>query len=167
MTFTTETVSKAIHEAVADKGPDYVYPGWESIGCTYGEGQFGGDYAPSCIVGHVIAALDIEAFKVIAEAETLAGESCGVSLINQGWDYIAEDGEETTPNLGIPPEAEGALALAQTAQDGGLTWGEALSFFDRSLEVESEADRDYLLAELNAATRKKFVESRGYGGQEI
>lgn len=131
MTFTTDAVTEALHKIVAEKGADYVYPGARGT-CMYSER----DGSPSCIVGHVVAVLEPEAFEKIVEIEAAEGESTDARALLGGWgvDYDWETGDyrmKTPALVEYDNEVSNALELAQRAQDGGLTWGEAQEYFDR------------------------------------
>lgn len=130
---TIERARELLVEAVEEKGADYIYPLWDSpnIECLYGnyadpqnisyndsfEEQ--GCDGPGCIVGHVLV-------KAGVSQETLyQNEGTGaVSLVAklQGSDQFR----------GTP--LSNALSAAQSKQDNGSTWGEALEAFDLYLK---------------------------------
>jgi hypothetical protein len=140
--FTTDAVTEALHKIVAEKGEDYIYPnGISGRTCFYAQGG-----APSCIVGHVIAALEPEAFREIAAAERVAGSFGAIEAVN-GFEYGDEiDNYSSTPHLTSDETLEQALSAAQTAQDGGMTWGEAMNAYDRIVGGEPSWK---VLAEVN------------------
>lgn len=121
--FTKTAVLQTLEEIVAETGPDFVYQ-WRNDGgigssCTYADSE--GE--PSCIVGRVIAKLDPELFKAVAEAEERKGSSWSVSAF--------PDDEFGTKVCGVPTlpasdEVRRILRAAQSTQDGGRPYGEAL-----------------------------------------
>lgn len=153
MTLEINAVSEALERIVAEKGEDYVYP-LAGDDCVYAEKTSDG-YVPSCIVGHVVAALDAEAFKNAAEYEQVNGESGGVSDFFQygfyygddrnDWGEYPEESEEYQPGIIHDEVLTSALQIAQTTQDYGFTWGEALENYravlaDPSRFMEIDAD---------------------------
>ena len=109
--FTLDDVLNATRKIVEERGGDYVYDS-ESHGCVYAVGG-----TPSCLVGHVINALDPEAFASLAEMEADRIMSMPVAELRDG-DWLAEDFWSD--------DAEVAMQAAQDAQDSGLTWGQAV-----------------------------------------
>ncbi len=142
-------VVEALHRAVAEKGEDYVYPaassGYRGGACVYSERNEAGEAYPSCIVGHVIAALDPEEFQAIVEYEQRMDESFSVNELIQGkhGSYEIEYGGNRYAEAFVPAllmedaDVESALSIAQSLQDSGCTWGEAQEGFDRVLAGES------------------------------
>lgn len=110
-----EDVLLATKRAMVEKGADFIYKlaereqrmeqGYSSqdVECLYFEED---TKQPSCIVGHVIADLDLPHPK----------EGIGV-------DSYYEDLRQRGINL--DDRAENFLSYAQAAQDKGLPWGEA------------------------------------------
>lgn len=114
-TFSDEAISKTIHEVVAEYGEDYVYRSPEANSqCVYAVGG-----SPSCLVGHVIARLDPESFKAISESELNT---------RSVYSLVGEFGGFQVSDLAVS-----ALAAAQTEQDLGFEWGQALAAFDREM----------------------------------
>lgn len=111
MTYTNEQVIAAIKKAVEAKGQDYVYPRGLGGRCDYSR-----DGEPSCIVGHVFNYLDTELFEKVVRSERHLGFSPQLLAIES----IRED--LTSAQLH-------ALRKAQSIQDAGGTWGEALAAF--------------------------------------
>lgn len=123
MSITYEDAARALDEAVKEKGADYLYEPPSGDVCSYSDREGN----PSCIVGHVIAKLNPEAFQKIAENE---------------WYTLYDDEEDTYPivkeanvrhieltfgvELGFTDKAENLLLLAQDRQDRGIHWGEAV-----------------------------------------
>lgn len=133
MTITLEQAKKALHEAVEQKGADYVYQSPDSYleECAYSTTPDQGS-APSCIVGHVIAKLDPETFAKIVETEWSFNEGDQDnewgSSTPAHWDvYTRSVGELTGefPDLFADPDTVNLMAQAQYYQDVGHTWGEA------------------------------------------
>lgn len=114
--FTREEVTAAIEEAVAEKGNDYIYPNYD-YGCSYADEN--GE--PSCIVGHVVAKLDPEKFAAVVDLEDGPGGS---------WPVYRRSDYEFQKVVGFgdifDDETIRALSAAQSRQDKGDTWGEAL-----------------------------------------
>lgn len=131
MTFTRQEVLDAANKAIAEKGADYVYPRASTAGNGYGS-KDGPVYAegdsPSCLVGHVIYALDPEAFAHLAAVEARNGSEAADQLT---WFHYGEHGEEATygylPEDFWDSEAEALMTLAQSHQDHGIPWGDALA----------------------------------------
>ena len=105
---TKEDALRALEEAVAEKGEDYIYQytdsdDWRSYTCTYvraGE--------PDCMIGNALHRLGVPLDAFAPHEE-------------KAFDRIADD---VAP--GIEEEAVRALRAAQSVQDQGRTWGEAL-----------------------------------------
>lgn len=109
---TFEEALAGLEKAIAAKGPEYVYRPLlvdETEGrtaCMYFEPDTG---APSCIVGHVLA-------------------DHGFTLESVG----AANSEETVKSLSarrilsLDERTETLLWQAQSRQDSGITWGEAV-----------------------------------------
>lgn len=148
--FTRDAVSEALHKAVETKGADYVYPDW-NFGCHYADAE--AEYqAPSCIVGHVVAALDPELFQNWAEYERQAqGDSFSVrdAMYGDEYDYaevLDEDGlwvgvgeaQKFRKALSADDRTRDALLAAQRVQDLGQPWGDAQEAFDRVMAGEGE-----------------------------
>jgi hypothetical protein len=132
--FNRTTVTAELERVVAEYGEDYVYPK-AGYTCSYSEsGQ------PSCIVGHVIAALNPEAFAKIAELEDLTGASgSATSIVLGNWEHTdwasSTDEDEDLGAITLTEDGRLASALneAQRQQDAGATWGVALSAFYTAL----------------------------------
>lgn len=110
---TPEIVTPIIRQIVAEYGEDYVYKAEErarefpNLGCVYRE--FG---EPSCLVGHVL-------------------DRAGVPY-DKYWDL---DGDSASTLLKDSPHEDLRIALdaAQTVQDVGQTWGEALKVYEEKV----------------------------------
>lgn len=120
---TDRAIADAIHKVVEEKGEDYIYPGWGAT-CVYANK----DGSPSCLVGHVIAALSPEDFERVVEYENyeIGVEGGGDTDIKSVVSAL---------DLGISERATQALREAQNAQDMGNKWGTALADFDRSIAL--------------------------------
>lgn len=134
MTFTYQDVLDAARKVVAEKGADYVYPR-NMGGAGYGQGVPKGKgpvYAegeiPSCLVGHVIYALDPEAFANLAAVEAELGTVSAEDL-TLGVCYDAEEDDEYgyLPSDFWDVEAEALMNTAQNYQDRGKPWGDSLA----------------------------------------
>jgi hypothetical protein len=121
-TLKKDAVTEVLEKVVAEKGPDYVYP-YYSTQCFYSDPE--DREAPSCIVGHVVAALDHDAFVELAGYERDNGESLSASQL--GSDGYAEFEDDTLRS---------ALQAAQEVQDQGSPWSEALEAYRRVLGGE-------------------------------
>lgn len=157
MTFSQSQVTKALKKAVEAKGGGYVYPharppySYENsfARCSYTNA----DGSPSCIVGHVVAALDPSVLEKVGEYERESGESFGVEVLVTGFDEFGRDYEYDEYDEPIEPEpgypilakdarfevdgmVQAALAAAQTVQDMTGTWAEALDAYKRVLAGE-------------------------------
>lgn len=125
-------VVDAIRAVVDEFGHDYVYPPAEAgDACKY-EDEFGG-----CIVGNVVKRIvpefDFELFEELDARSVLQGKTRQDTGMSGS--YEAEDNDppvrvRTTRQVGE------ALRAAQTIQDEGGTWGDALEEFDRFLTVD-------------------------------
>lgn len=122
MTFTNEEVAEAVQMAVEEKGESYIYDEQNlhsetySMECVYANA----DDEPSCIVGHVLYALNPEAFKRVVEFERDGEANRGDTSFN-----AVADNVET----GLTTEQVAALFCAQASQDGGNQWGTARDAF--------------------------------------
>lgn len=109
--FTLDDVLNAARKIVEEKGGDYVY-NTEGHGCVYAANG-----SPSCLVGHVIHALDPAAFSLVEEWEAESkGSETALSLRKRGWlpkDFWTND-------------AEKVMQAMQDSQDEGNNWGLAL-----------------------------------------
>lgn len=107
---------------VFEKGNGYVYPRAEDEVDTcrnFKDGQ------PSCIVGHVFARLGVTYELAVAAAMngSMGAYSSIRNLGSYGW-----------TDWTFSPEAQNALTSAQSWQDRGSTWGEALAAAEESLK---------------------------------
>lgn len=93
--------------AVVSGRESYVYPGAGKGGYCY---YFDKTGAPSCIVGHVLARLEVG--PAIFQATYLNATSV-VALVGEGF-------------IDVDKDALSYLRVAQIAQDEGSTWGTAL-----------------------------------------
>ena len=112
-----EDVLLATKRAMAEKGADFIYKlaereqrmaeGYSSqdVECLYFE-TVAENTKPSCIVGHVIADLDLP-----HPSEGIGVDSYFGDLRQRG--------------INLDDRAENFLSYAQAAQDKGLPWGEA------------------------------------------
>lgn len=107
MGYTDQQVTEALHAAVMLKGADYVYRQPSELGCVYADE----DGSPSCLVGHVIHALNPEGFKRFLAMPSL----------NTYWFGALSD----VHDFGFSEKQTEALGYAQDAQDGMETWGSA------------------------------------------
>lgn len=118
-----EQVLEALKVVVAGR-EDYRYIDDHSE-CRYADEKTG---KPSCIAGHAVKRLTIDGFKYLRDVEIDMGS----------WMISAYREEEVSISM------QGLLVLrtAQAVQDGGGTWGEALSaaenFFSATHEDKEE-----------------------------
>lgn len=133
--FTREDVTEALLQVIAEKGPNYVYPHAGGI-CSYSE-----DGQPSCIVGHVMAALDPEGFEKVVRIEEATGLSGDARDVLQGrWEKTDWGTDDVLYDVGSHTFTEDealirALSLTQSAQDVGHTWGEAYVRYEEVLAL--------------------------------
>jgi hypothetical protein len=143
MTFSDEQVKTAIHNVVAENGPETTYSdilqekgmSYDDMdSCKYIVETPTGEPVWACIVGQVMGRLGVEK-DLIFNAKVERASSFG--LLNK---IRANDGivTEIAGLVGFTPEQAGALGAAQTHQDYGFPWGEALDLFDRALTEETE-----------------------------
>jgi len=126
MTTVVVDADKAIElleRAVEEKGADYVDPDADTVGCNYADGQGN----PLCIVGHVVNYLGVDLRPVVvgedgAEHEELWGH--GVSAVELNYATRAAP----HPGIRITDDAVWVLGKAQTMQDNGASWGEAVKY---------------------------------------
>ena len=137
MTFTRQDVLDAARKIVAEKGPDYVYPRNSVTGTGYNGSGYGGAngpvYAeggkPSCLVGHVVHALDPEVFAHLAAVEEVRGTESADNLTYYGFSSEMEDEGNYwyVPEDFWNEEAQQLMNQAQHYQDAGTPWGDALA----------------------------------------
>lgn len=127
--FTKDAVIAALEEIVKEKGEDYVYPQAEKfLPCVYAV-----DGEPSCIVGQVIAKIDPDLLKEVAEFEARTESSFGVTSFNRpddddrgrSFDTVSNEYIEY-PSLDADPEAWNILRIAQSRQDNRQYYGEVV-----------------------------------------
>lgn len=108
--YTNAEINAALRKALDEKGEDYVYEHW-SGSCDYArKGE------PSCIVGHVLHALDPEMFEDVASHELDPGSG------DLTFDAVAAD-------LELPFDSDQITALrnVQAIQDLGRPWGDSVA----------------------------------------
>lgn len=118
MTIAKNAVVESLKEIVAEYGAGYVYQKPQPIDtCQYTNP----DGSPSCLVGHVIARVNPEAFATIAATEYDYDSPTGAI-------EAAVEGIEINFNveLGFDQETIALLGVVQNAQDRGTAWGDAL-----------------------------------------
>jgi hypothetical protein len=112
--YTAQQALKVMEEVVNEFGDDYVYGDEQKN--EYGDCVYANeDGTPSCLVGHVIARLDPDAFDNVVYKEQELGSTPAHNLTNEGYVQLGFWDENTAY---IMMEAQGA-------QDTGSTWGEA------------------------------------------
>lgn len=115
---TREGFTKALQDAVADAGDDYVYP--RENGCQYVHNG-----APSCLIGHALHRMGAP----IKELATFDSYRPGITA----------SAETALRHLGCPDSRlRCAAEAAQQAQDDGKTWGRARDVFLRVLNGHSQ-----------------------------
>lgn len=124
-------VVDAIRAVVDEFGYDYVYPPAEAgDACRY-EDEFGG-----CIVGNVVKRIvpefDFELFEDLDARSVLQGKT----RQDTGMSGAYEDDNDPPVRVRTSRQVGEALRAAQTIQDEGGTWGDALEEFDRFLTVD-------------------------------
>jgi len=104
-----------LERAMQAKGEDYVDPNAVmGEGCEYGD-EFG---HPSCIVGHVFSYLGVDVTTVSRGSVRAVVEQVGI---------IGHSGELIPDTPGFTYNALTVLDRAQSIQDGGGTWGDAVA----------------------------------------
>lgn len=104
--YTNTQIKEATKHALELKGEHYIYEK-RAGGCVYAvQGE------PSCLVGHIFAEIDPEAFKKLAELDFTDDSSLPEAILEG--------------ILDLTYEQECALGRAQRAQDEGVAWGEAV-----------------------------------------
>lgn len=132
--FTKSAVLKALDEIVEELGGDYIYPEWETGGCTYATV----DGEPSCIVGRVIAKIDPDLFEQVKVAETARGASWTATAFVSSEEefkkevaYYVNNGssesyiKQLVPALEAEDGVRAALRAAQSVQDAGMPYATA------------------------------------------
>ena len=133
-TITRENFTKAMREAVAERGADYVYPvdsvearetgwrnatpGYDSMGdasCVYALS----DGTPACIIGLALYKIDPELLAHVSDLYDSAQAAFRILGVT---------------DRGLMSAARGA----QICQDDGETWGSALEEFEAVFSVEGE-----------------------------
>ena len=139
---TLSAVQKALDDAVALKGEDYVYP---SSDCAYSTNPALGEQAPSCIVGYVLNALEPEVFKEVAKREWQKPDpSLGVYVDEYGYALDSTTVEGLRDRWGIrafDDVEDGVVELlyeAQSNQDSGNTWGSSVALAREYLERRAD-----------------------------
>jgi hypothetical protein len=138
----TKTIGKdeaveLIRHAVKLKGSDYVDPrsGPMGHGCQYVNGTTG---QPLCIVGHALVELGVPTDALIKAPEidnliALPYDREGDPTGEPGRiKYLSGGGLAEVEDLEFTPEAVGAFEAAQSTQDAGDTWGQALAAAEES-----------------------------------
>ena len=121
--FTVEETLAALKEAVAERGENYVYEADTlslSEACSYS--TVAG--APSCIVGEVLARLTPDIFESIHDYEWYNEEDGKFDLHEQS--IHPTMGQAGKIKMPFEEAAIGLLYRAQTAQDYGVSWGDAV-----------------------------------------
>lgn len=111
--YTNAQINVALKAALDAKGDDYVYEERLNGACVYSlEGR------PSCIVGHVLHALDPDMFERVAAFEANQGENNGDTSFSN-----------VVVKLNLPFETDQRRALqeVQAEQDNGKPWGGAVA----------------------------------------
>lgn len=122
-TYTNAEILTVASEIVAEYGADYLYPG--ANGCTYTNE----DDTPSCLVGHIVARLDPEAFERVIREETARGAT-NEDRCSQTWSATAMNRRADT---NFTDAQLMALCDAQERQDCGDSWGYALEALEAGL----------------------------------
>lgn len=122
---------KLLDEAMALKGPDYVYPrfpeggDYACVNFTPAAGEEG--WAPSCLIGHVWNLLGLN-------PDTCATPSDARLLYTGSALAVAE-----RFSLKLTPKARAVFVAVQYAQDQGTPWGAAI---DQSRRVVAASEWD-------------------------
>lgn len=122
ITINAENALTLLAAVVAEKGEEYRYPGADDGNCSYTNA----DGTPSCIVGHVLKKLHVPLDKVRAfewDEDGSIRESTAVSGILGEWGPYADSVSAKADHNAVI-----ILQAAQSKQDDGSTWGEALAY---------------------------------------
>jgi hypothetical protein len=115
---TVESFTQAMRDAVAERGESYVYPagepGWRNDGgdCVYRTP----DGAPACLIGLALHKLDPSLVPGHESTDGAWAVFRGLAVAGRVSAVVAE-------RVGV------AADIAQTRQDYGNTWGEALDAY--------------------------------------
>ncbi len=126
-TITRESFSEAIEAAVAERGPDFIYPlEWKeefpgnddptALRCVY----FKEGVGPACIIGVALDKLGVDVEKIVNSDASTILSALGAT------------------DLGLLRAAD----LAQNQQDLGRPWVDALADYQETLERYPRADAD-------------------------
>jgi hypothetical protein len=130
-TINRETFREALVAAIEQRGADFVYPedwkvdvGYGKTGCVY----YKKDVGAACIIGKALENLGVDVEK-LQDGGTANWWSAGMALAHVG---VRDN-----------PLME-AATIAQSRQDKGKPWGEALDAFDRELarQIKAEESND-------------------------
>lgn len=100
---------KALKDAVAEKGADYVYPVRDDGDrCVYTV-----DGKPSCIVGNALVRIGVPVEKLPREEDFQYRAAQQVKELGEG--------------VRVADDAASLFDRAQQWQDGGITWGESVA----------------------------------------
>lgn len=110
--YTNAEINAALRGALDEKGEDYTYSKENTEACLY---KRAGE--PSCIVGHVLHALDPEMFERVA-----AFERDPETKLDTTFHQVARQ-----LHLPFNEEQVRALRYAQIVQDNGGTWSNAVA----------------------------------------
>lgn len=113
MTYTNGQIGTALRAALDKMGEDYVYENISGDNCVY---AVGGE--PSCIVGHVLHALDPDMFEKVVQFESNP-------IKNKGDTSFANVVEAL--RLPFHTDQKYALDCIQADQDAHAPWGEAVA----------------------------------------
>lgn len=113
---TTEQVTEAIEQVVAEFGEGYTYP--KEHKAANGACQYVYDGKPDCIAGQVLHRLGVPIEQLML------------------WEDLACDGTVVCEAFIGDPGALLFLQAAQKVQDQGQTWGQALSEYQHRLRTE-------------------------------
>lgn len=119
---TEEQFTAAMREAVAERGPDFVYPlgeeGWTDGGetCRYVRADVD---EPACIIGMALHKVGVPLGQ-FEDVEGLAADEAIKLLVNTS------------------DKVKSAAADAQTRQDQGRTWGDALAAYEEGVETNDD-----------------------------
>lgn len=108
----TDILRAGIVMAIRERGADYRYRD-EHDDCFYRI-----DDKPGCLLGHAINNIDHELYEVMGNEE-------------EDTDAFPFDEVERVARKSVTERALHAGTVAQTCQDLGGTWGEALEAFDK------------------------------------
>ena len=131
---TRENFLAAMRKAVEKRGEDYVYPSLEedpSLRGNAGECLYSKDGQPQCIIGMALYLIDPALMPTNVDKDELALNWAGDE---HRYPHLDMDAHPVLRRRGVTDRGLlDAAAAAQSLQDSGHRWGEALEVFENGL----------------------------------